>query len=462
MKKGCIFILLAAILGIAFVSCDDDATSSIGSSLTESNVVITIDSSFTVSGKTIRLESIRPKADQLLLGSLTIDNYGKFSSSAIAQFLPSTELDTANYTAANIDSLHLVLRYAVGDFIGDSVAPLGLTVYPVTKLLPNDIRSDFNPEGYYGTTPLATTTYNTLSTSNPLNSSGTYNEIHVKMPTSLGRDLFQSFVDNPANFANGRVFAENVFGGVYMKSSFGSGRLTTIASTSLVFYLRKITPIDEEKNDTTDATHQYMLVTPEVVSNSNLSYNMSPELEMLHNDGKDLLVAPAGYEMELTFPAKQIIDSYRAEGKGISVLNSLSMEIPVDTIDNNGGVSAPPYLLLILKKDRDEFFAKNKLTDNVTSFYASYDSEKQSYSFNGLRSYLLDLLSKETVEEEDYTFSLVPVQVNFEQMAGSSYYYSSTQYIESDIQPYLLTPVMCTVDLTKTKIKLTYSRQTSN
>lgn len=461
MKKGCILILLAAFLGIGIVSCNDDATSTIGSSLTESNVVITIDSSFTVSGKTLRIESIRPKADQLLLGALTIDNYGSFSSSAIAQFLPSTELDTANYSAANIDSLHLVLRYAIGDFIGDSVAPLGLTVYPVTKLLPNNIQSDFNPEGYYSKTPLASTTYNTLSESNPLNSSATYHEIHVKMPTSLGRDIFNAFEENPANFENGRVFAENVFGGVYMKSSFGSGRLTTIASTSLVFYLRKITPINDEKNDTTDATHQYMLVTPEVVSNSNLSYRMAPKLEELHNEGKDLLVAPAGYEMELSFPAKEIVETYRADGKGISVLNSLSMDIPVDTIENNAAVSAPPYLLLILKKDRDEFFAKNKLTDNVTSFYASYDATKGCYSFSGLRSYLLDLLSKESIEEEDYTFSLVPVQVNFEQMASSGYY-STTQYVESDIQPYLLTPVMCTVDLSKTKVKLTYSRQTSN
>ena len=228
MKRGSFFILLPALLAVGFASCNEDSTSSIGSSLTESNVIITIDSAYTVSGKTIRVESIRPKADQLLLGSLSIENYGTFSSSAVAQFLPSTELDTTNYSSDNIDSLHLVLRYALGNFIGDSIAPMGLTIYPLTKLLPNDISSNFNPEGYYNKTPITTTTYNTLSESNQLNSAGTYREIHVKMPTSLGRDIFKAFEDNPANFKDGRVFAENVFGGIYMKSSFGSGRLTAI------------------------------------------------------------------------------------------------------------------------------------------------------------------------------------------------------------------------------------------
>lgn len=461
MKKGSVLILLSAFLALGIASCDDESTSTIGSGITESNVVITIDSAFTVSGSTIRVESIRPKADQLLLGSLSIENYGTITSSAVAQFLPSVSLDTTNFSYNNVDSLHLVLRYAVGNYIGDSIAPLGLTVYPLTKLIPVGIGSNFDPEGYYDKTPLVTTTYNTLSVSNPLNSSGNYNEIHVKLPQSLGQNIFKAFQDNPANFENGKVFSENVFGGVYMKSSFGSGRLTSLGSTSLVFYLRKITTIDEEKNDTTDAVHQYMLVTPEVVSNNNLSYKMSSKLEELHAEGKDLLVAPAGYEMELNFPAKEIIDSYRADGKGLAVLNSLTMQIPVDSIENNANVTAPTYLLLVLKKDREEFFEKNKLTDDISSFYATYDSDKHCYTFSNLRRYMLNLLEKETLEPEDYTFSLVPVTVNFEATSNSGYY-GTTEYTETDIQPYLSAPAMCVVDLTKTKIKLTYSRQVAN
>lgn len=459
MTNGSIKILLAAFLATAIYSCED-TTSTIGSSLTGSNVEIVIDSAFTVTGETLRRPTITPKSNALILGSLALDNYGSIKSDVVAQFLPSTALDTADFSYQNVDSLFLVMRYALGNFIGDSVAPLGVTVYPLTAQLPADIASDFDPKGYYNPTPIATTTYNTLSASNPLNSSQNYREIMVKLPTSLGRYIFKSFEDNPDNFANGQLFSENVFPGLYIKSSFGSGRMTVISSTSLTFYLRKITPIDGEKNDTTDAVHQYMLVTPEVISNNDLTYNMSPVLQKYFDEGKDLLVAPAGYEMEIKLPAEKLMSAFRTGGQGAAVLNSLSMSIPTDSIINNGNVTPPPYVLLVLKKDRDEFFAKNKLTDNITSFYAEWSRTTCSYDFSSMRSYLLDLLAKEEVTEEDYTFSLVPVQVNFEALVSDSYYSSSVNYTESDIQPYLLSPAMGTVDLSKVKIKLTYSHQT--
>ena len=356
MTNSSIKILLAACAAFAVYSCDE-TSSTIGSSLTGSDVTINIDSAFTVTGNTVRVENIRPKSNTFLLGKLAIENYGCLSSEIVTQFLPSTQLDTANYSYQNVDSLYLTLRYAIGDFIGDSVAPMGLTVYPLTKMLPSSISSDFNPAGYYDSKPLATTTYNTLDSSNPANSSGTYREIQVKLPTELGKDIFRNFEENPANFANGTVFSENVFKGLYLKSSFGSGRMTGISSTSLVFFLSRIIE-GEEKNDTTYATHQYMLVTPEVVSNNDLNYDMSPTLTNLYNEGKNLLVAPAGYEMEVKLPAKEIVDKYLSTGKSLSVLNNLTMTIPCDTIENNASVTPPPYVLLVLKKDRDEFFAK--------------------------------------------------------------------------------------------------------
>lgn len=456
MTNSSIKILLAACAAFAVYSCDE-TSSTIGSSLTGSDVTINIDSAFTVTGNTVRVENIRPKSNTFLLGKLAIENYGCLSSEIVTQFLPSTQLDTANYSYQNVDSLYLTLRYAIGDFIGDSVAPMGLTVYPLTKMLPSSISSDFNPTGYYDSKPLATTTYNTLNSSNPANSSGTYREIQVKLPTELGKDIFRSFEENPANFANGTVFSENVFKGLYLKSSFGSGRMTGISSTSLVFFLSRIIE-GEEKNDTTYATHQYMLVTPEVVSNNDLNYDMSPTLTNLYNEGKNLLVAPAGYEMEVKLPAKEIVDKYLSTGKSLSVLNNLTMTIPCDTIENNASVTPPPYVLLVLKKDRDEFFAKNKLTDNKTSFYATYSATTGGYSFSNMRAYLQNLLEKEEITDEDCTFCLVPVIVNFETSSSSNYYYGTTQ-VETDIQPYLLSPVMASVDLSKVKIKMTYTVQ---
>ncbi len=460
MTKSSIKILLAAFLVGVVYGCDDDSVSTIGSTLTGSDVTITIDSSFTVSGKTLRIENIRPKSTSFILGKLAIENYGSIRSDVVTQFIPSVELDTAEYTSANVDSLFLTLFYNNGDYIGDSIAPMGLTVYPLTKMLPSDIDSDFDPTGYYDETPLTTAIYNTLPESNKLNSSETYRQIQIKLPSELGKHLFKSFEDNPSNFANGKVFSQNVFPGVYMKSSFGSGRMTTISNTALTFHLSKVEEIvnDSITYDTISDIHQYMLVTPEVVSNNNLTYTMSSELQRLYDEGTNMLVAPAGYEMEIRLPGKELAEAFRSANPDHAVLNNLTMTIPCDSIANNASVTPPPYVLLVPKSQRDEFFAKNKLTNDTTSFYATY-TPGIGYSFSNLRPYLKKLLEQDEITEEDCTFSLVPVAVNFETSSSSSYYYG-TSYIETDIQPYLLSPVMTTIDLSKAKIKLYYTTQT--
>jgi hypothetical protein len=82
-----------------------------------------------------------------------------------------------------------------------------------------------------------------------------------------------------------------------------------------------------------------------------------------------------------------------------------------------------------------------------------------------MRDYLLYLQGLDTVTEDDYTFVLTPVQVNFESTAtsSSSYYYyyyygsSSSSYVESTIVPYVSTPAMARVRLSDAKIKLTFS-----
>lgn len=127
MKFRSLHILpVVAAMTIAVIACDDE-TSPIGGSLTGDSVEIIIDSSFTVSGTTHRVSAISPRTTEQLIGSITIPGYGTLSSEVVTQFLPSTLLDTANFSANNLDSMALTLSYLPTDFIGDSVAPLGIT-----------------------------------------------------------------------------------------------------------------------------------------------------------------------------------------------------------------------------------------------------------------------------------------------------------------------------------------------
>lgn len=157
MKYQLAHIVAAAAMLFAASACED-TTSNIGSSLVNDDVKIVIDSAFTANGRSVAIQSIRPKTVTQILGKIDVPEYGRLSSSVVSQFLPSTELDTANFVPSDVDSLILTLRYANGSFIGDSVAPMGVNVYALTKQLPAGIASDFDPEGYYNPSkPLAFT-----------------------------------------------------------------------------------------------------------------------------------------------------------------------------------------------------------------------------------------------------------------------------------------------------------------
>lgn len=458
MKISFLSLLTAAFTFGALVSCQNDS-SQIGTSLTGDAVEIVIDSAYTVEGKTITVTSIRPKSAEQMIGQISVPAYGTLRSDVVAQFLPSTELDTADFSYENVDSIFLNLRYATNAFVGDSVAPMRLTVYPLTRQISSDLSSDFDPDGYYSTTPLGSKVYNASTLDSAGVTNVTSKGIDIKLPKEFGRRLFKAFQDNPASYANGETFARDVFPGIYMTNTFGTGRLTVLTTCAMTMHMRKIyTPEGETKPDTLDATHLYYLTTPEVVNNNNLTYTMSDNLKGLIADGHTLMVAPCGSEIEFTFPLQKVISDYHAHSDKVSVINTLTMSLPVDTIANGLGITPPPYALMVLKKDRDEFFAKNKLPDNTTSFYTTYNSSNQSYNFNSLRNYIAEMVTRDNITPEDYTFCLIPVQVSFETLANSGYYYTtSTSTTESDVQPYLTTPVMADVRLDKAKIKFTYS-----
>lgn len=463
-KRQTSFFLGAVALLAAFTACDD-TTSTIGSALTSGNVEIMVDSDFTITGHAVPLTAIRPKTTEQLIGALDIPGYGILRSDFVGQFLPATELDS-KYTPENVDSIVLTMRYARGAFIGDSLLPQAITLYQLNQPIAATIGSDFDPEDYYDHTPLASTIFNasTLNESED-DQAATYRDIKIKLPDQLGRDLFQAYLDNPSNYEDGRVFAKNVFAGIYAKNTFGSGRLTNVSVCGITLHMHRIyTPLGETEPDTAYLNPLYYLITPEVVSTNLLQYKMSKKLEDMLAQDKTPLIAPLGADIEFEFPTPEIIKRYNAAKDGLSIVNTLSLSIPADSIETGFGVTPPPYVLMVLKKDREEFFSKNKLADNVTSFYATYNTTTNSYIFSGMRPYILEMLEKDEITPEDYTFCLVPVQVNFEDLASSSSYYSyyygsTTSQTESEILPYLLSPVMADVKLDEAKIKFTFTLQ---
>lgn len=461
MKKLLFVPILVGGFISALTSCDDDVSST-GSSLITDKSEIVIDSAFTASGKSVLAHSVQSRTITQLIGRLDAKGFGRLSSEVVTQFMPAMALDTVGTSADDILAMEMHLFYTPGSFTGDSLSPMGLRVFPLVKQLPSPIYSDFDPQGYYDVNkPWDTKIYTGNTIYSDSLSGLSYRDITVALPLDFAKKFYNQYITNPQTFATPTAFAE-FFPGLYIQNTFGDGRITNIEETRINVRFKRHSTYT--KNDTVydtiyNITKAYMSVTPEVVTNNIIKLDMSTDLKAIAESGKSLLVAPVGYDVEMRFPLPEIIKSYKENAGKLSVINTLTMSIPVEKVENSYGIEPPQRVLIILKKDRDEFFAKNKLTDDKTSYLATYNSTTKTYSITGMRQYLLDMLAKETIEEEDYTFIITPVDVQTEETNGS--YYQEAQVYITAISPCVSGPVMAIIDVENAKIKLTYGKQST-
>lgn len=451
------------ILAAAALTACEDGTSTIGSSLITDDTQIIIDSSFVATARSVENKVVQSKTITQLLGRLDAKEFGTFSSDFVSQFMPAMSIDTVGVTLDQIDSIKLVMFMVPGDFTGDSLVPMGLEVYRLNKALPSPIYSDFNPDGYYDASkPIGSRIYTGHAMHNDSLNSLSFRTISVNLPRSYGQELYSSYLQHPDLFASPEQFAQ-WFPGLYVTNTFGTGRVVNISETRLNMYYRKngVDTVDGVAVDTVyNLVRSYFAVTPEVINNNNINLAISPEITALANSGKSIIVAPAGMEVEMAFPAQSIIDTYRKSSGNLSVLNSVTIDIPALAIDNDYGINPPENILMVLKSKKKDFFEQNKITDNKIAFLATYSETKKMYSFPDMRQYIIDLLEKQSLDADDYIFTLTPVNVETE-TTSSNYYQSGVSYITS-ISPYVTKPALVELDIPKAKIKVTFTRQYAN
>lgn len=444
----------ALIIALFLYSCEE--SSNIGTSITQEEVEIIVDSTFSVTGKATKSDRIQSRTLTQLLGKIEAKGYGYLSSDVVTQFMPAGKIDTTNVTENDIDSIKLLLQIPNGGYIGDSIAPMGLNIYRLNKQLKAPIYSDFNPEGYYSESDLIGSTIysaNALGLNDSI-SKLPYRTIYINLPLSLGREFFNKYKENPSIYSDPIQFAQ-FFPGIYISNTYGSGRIMKITNSQVKLYYHKTVKMEgTDKDSTYHKVGNYFAVTPEIITNNNIIYNISDQLEAMIEDGENIIVAPTGTNIELTFPTPEIVDKYLSNKGDLSVINSLTFEVPASKIANDYNIAPPPYILLIQKSEVNKFFLESKVTDNESSFYAAYNKEKGCYQFSDMRSYIIKMTKKGNITEEDCDFVIIPVSINTENTSA----YSTSIYLK-DIVPYVETPAMANLHLDKAKIKFTYSTQ---
>lgn len=466
------FGLIAALISVlAFNSCTDEI---IGTSISDIRSAVVEDSNFIFNGVSVRNSHLRSRSSIQLLGKVNADGYGTLTSDVVAQFMPTTTIDTVGLHggAEWIDSCFITMRVAVGDITGDTLAPMRMNVYKLNKELPKPIYSDFDPSGYYDPNDLmGSVTYSAseFSRKTTYSSDGTtsvtYYEVNVPVPVSYARDIFNEYKANPSTFSSPKEFAK-YFPGIYVTNSYGQGHVMNFFDIEFVSYYRKYV---ESGDSIYPAEKQsYMAVTPEVLYNNNITLDVDDNVKNMIANGDAIVMGPAGYEVSATFPIQEVIDRFKADSEdGLGVINSLTLEIPVEKVANKYDIAPPKYLLMVKESYRDEFFDKDSLTNNKDAFYAEYNEVEDCYTFTGLRSYVLDIINNKggIAPESDVKFVIMPIDVTtYSNSSSSSYYYyyyssSAATEVVTKIAPAVSVPSIAKLKLDKAKVILQYSKQ---
>lgn len=453
-----------ALMASAFAACDDN--SNIGTSVISDEIDILVDSTQVISVKqTDKVDAIQSRTITQLLGIIDSKDYGLMKSDILTQFMPASKIETKNVT---VEGLTLTFYMANGQYVGDSVIPMGLNVYTLDKALPSPIYSNEDPKKYYSEDNLiASAMYNVaaIGVSDSI-ASLDYRYVDVEMPVELGEKFLDEYKTNPSTFGTPSAFAK-FFPGLYIENTFGSGRMISIDQTVMTMHYRQDTTYTNTAGELRDTVYHksanYFAVTPEIVTNNNISFTPSESIDQRIAAGEKIILAPIGYDVTFNFPISQLLEQYRKNAGLLSVVNTLTFSIPAEVIPNTFGIKPPETVLLVLTSEKDKFFAKNSLTDNKTSFLATYNEDTGSYEFAGMRDYFLQALAKETIQETDYNFTITPVTANYESSSSSYYYYyGSGQKTLTSIVPYVSKPAMSKLNFEKAKIKLTYSKQSTS
>lgn len=463
--KNLLLAISAIVATLSTTSCEDNV-SPIGSTIIKGDSSIAIDTLIQdLNAVAVATDRFDARSGYLLLGNLDVPQYGKLNCSFVSRLMSVASLPMADtIPAERVDSIKMFLGVASGSVVGDSLAPQQLKTYRLTKQLPSDLTNQFDPTGYYDPADVWGKKSYTVSNygipDNQTASSGVW--IKVDLPDTFAKEIFKTYKDNPQVFQWPQTFAKDFLPGVFVESTFGKGCVSIISELHFLVYFHNprvsTSTVDGESVSTVTQYRDSVLVftkSPEVLSSNRVSYTVSDYIKDKIAAGETVLTTPGGYEAKFRFPAEELKECYHKQEHNLSIINSLTLSIPAESVTNDYDITTTPYLLMIKTSEVDSFFANNKVPDNKTSFYAPYDSTNKQYHFGGLRDYLLTIIDKDNLTDEDLDFSLIPVMITSE--TSGSYYYSTT-YVTKCV-PLSYIPTMTNLDTKNAKIVFTFSSQ---
>ncbi len=394
MKK--IQILILSILSIlTFTRCDDETATIGGSIVPESDSIKYSAKTLYASSKSILAnDSILANTSNMYLGRFTDPETNTvFSSDFITQF---NCVENYGFPAAGVvgdSTLSIELKLFFNSYFGDSLNTMQCEVYELDRTLEEGVAyyTNIDPTEFYdeNKTPIATQSYCAIDYTIPDSirlSDGYTRSITVPLPNEIGKRFIDKYYETDENgdsigkinFSNSEEFINNVFKGVYVKSTQGDGTVMYISMARLNVAFQYYIPGNSGKLDSLTMGIATFSSTKEVLQvnkfdNNNLKEFVENETDCTY------LRTPAGVFTEIELPVNEIVADN-------DTLNSVKITLTRYNQTNNTefDYSVPQRLLMVRKCDMHSFFLNNKLNDNITSYTTTFDPNNNEYVFSNI------------------------------------------------------------------------------
>ena len=420
------FLTVLVIAALTFAACDD-TTEGIGGSITNKIDNINIsNSAFNVTTKSIVAGAVLSRNNMGLIGKMKdpeTGNYVKGDYMTQLSVLPTFSVDTLDYIkqanngSIEADSCYLLVSYNAS--YGDTIAPMKVTAYEMTKPMSEDkeyySNYDAFKEGWVSENNQHwSSNYNLSNTSDVKNFKIYLNKEYKKggkTYKNYGSYILQTYAEHPEYFKTNFKFLHNVCPGFYIKNVGGTGNMAKIWNTELIFYWTRHKTIN--KDSTAVGIGYNRFDGTEEVLQLNKIENDTENLEQLaRQENCTYLKSPAGIFTEVTLPIEDIMKGHEKD-----TLNTATISFPRlnnENEDNPYNFATPSTILMVQKDSLQSFFEKSKLADSRTSYTASYSSTgiyKNAYTFQNIANLVSAMYKNKGKGENWNKVVLVPVNV---------------------------------------------------
>ncbi len=419
-------LTVLVIAALTFAACDD-TTEGIGGSITNKIDNINIsNSAFNVTTKSIVADSVLSRNNTGLIGKMKdpeTGNYVKGDYMTQLSVLPTFSVDTLDIKKANngsieADSCYLLVSYNAS--YGDTIAPMKVTAYEMTKPMREDQEYYSNYDAFKKgwvneNNQHWSSNYNLSNTSDVKNFKIYLNKKYTKdgkTYKNYGSYILQTYAEHPKYFKTNYKFLHNVCPGFYIKNVGGTGNMAKIWNTELIFYWTQTIKAKDGVTDSTVVGYNRFDGTEEVLQLNKIENDTENLKKLASQEDWTYLKSPAGIFTEVTLPIEDIMKGHEKD-----TLNTATISFPrlnnVDE-DNPYNFATPSTILMVQKDSLQSFFEKSKLADSRTSYTASYSSTgtyKNAYTFQNIANLVSAMYKNKGKSKNWDKVVLVPVSI---------------------------------------------------